>query len=77
MWVDEGTPHMCFVLYTIHVEYMCDASYAKWKYKPYIRYHVIFVRQYRTFQKMNIPGARFNSSGTLFLTHLVKFFEVC
>ena len=27
MLVNEGTPTMSFVLYTINVEYMCDASY--------------------------------------------------
>ena len=64
MWVNEGTPTMSFVLYTIYVEYLFDA----WKYRQYRRYmyHVIFVRTYKTFQKINIPGARFNSSGTSF-----------
>ena len=27
MRVNEGTPTMSFVLYTINVEYVCDASY--------------------------------------------------
>ena len=27
MRVNEGTPTMSFVLYTINVEYLCDASY--------------------------------------------------
>ena len=27
MLVNKGTPTMSFVLYTINVEYMCDASY--------------------------------------------------
>ena len=66
MCVNEGTPIMSFVLYTIYVEYLCDASYVTWKYRQYRRYHVIFVRKYKTFQKINISGARFNSSGTSF-----------
>ena len=57
---------MNFVLYTINVEYLCDASYVTLKYRQYRRYPVIFVRKYKTFQKINIPGARFNSSGTSF-----------
>ena len=36
MWVNEGTPTMSFVLYTINEEYTCDASYATWKYRQYI-----------------------------------------
>ena len=47
---------MSFVLYTINVEYLCDASYVTWKYRQYRRYHVIFVRKYKTFQKINIRG---------------------
>ena len=66
MWVNEGTPTMSFVLYTINVEYLCDSSYVTWKYRQYRRYPVIFVRKYITFQKINIPGARLNSSGTSF-----------
>ena len=27
IWVNEGTPTMSFVLYTINVECRCDASY--------------------------------------------------
>ena len=53
MWVNEGTPSMSFVLYTINVEYLCDASYVTWKYRQYRRYHVIFVRKYKIFQKLN------------------------
>ena len=66
MWVNEGTPKISFVLYIINVEYLCDASYVTWKYRQYRRYHVIFVRKYKTSQKINIPGARFNSSETSF-----------
>ena len=50
MWVNEGTPKMSFVLYTINVECMCDASYVTWKYSQYRRYHVIFARKYKTLQ---------------------------
>ena len=50
MWVNEGTPTMSFVSYTINVEYLCDASYVTWEYRQYRRYHVIFVRKYKTFQ---------------------------
>ena len=32
---NEGTPTMSFVLYTINVEYMCDASYVTCKYIQY------------------------------------------
>ena len=58
MWVNEGTPTMSFVLYTIDVEYLCDASYVT-ESTDKRRYHVIFVRKYKTFQKISIPGARF------------------
>ena len=64
--INEGTPTMSFVLYTINVEYLCDASIVTWKYRQYRRYHVIFARKYKTFQKINIPGDRFNGSGTSF-----------
>ena len=67
MWVNEGTPTMGFVLYTINMECMCEASYVTWKYRQYIRYHVIFARKYKTLQNVNIMGARFNSNGTPFL----------
>ena len=29
-WVNEGTPTLSFVLYTINVECICDASYVTW-----------------------------------------------
>ena len=64
MWVNEGTPTMSFVLCTINVEYLCDAGYVTWEYRKYRRYHLIFARKYKTLQNVNIPGARFNSSGT-------------
>ena len=66
MWGNEGTPAMNFVLYTINVEYTCDACYVTWKYRQYRRYNVIFPRKFKTFQTINIPGASFNSSGTSF-----------
>ena len=70
MWVNEGTPTMSLVLYTINVECMCDASYVTWKYRQYRSYHVIFSRKYKILQNVNILGARFNSSGTpLFLLY--------
>ena len=72
MWVNEGTPTMSFVLYTINVECMCDASYVTWKYRQYRRYHVIFARKYKTLQNVNILGARFNSSGTSFFENIWK-----
>ena len=56
MWVNEGTPTMSFVLYTIDVEYMCDASHVTWKHRQYSIYHVIFARNNKTFQKINISG---------------------
>ena len=58
---------MSFVLYTINVECMCDASYVTWKNRQYRRYHVIFARKYKTLQKINIPVATFNSNDTPFL----------
>ena len=64
MWVNEGTPSMSFVLYTIDVEYMCNASYVTWKYRQYRIYYLIFLRKYKRLQKKNIPGARFNSTDT-------------
>ena len=64
MCVNKGTPTMIFVSYTSNVDCMCDASYIKWKYRQYRIYHVIFARKYKTLQNVNIPGARFNSSGT-------------
>ena len=70
-WVNEGTPTMSFVLYTINMEYLCDAKYVTWKYRQHTRYHIIFVRKYKTFQKLNILGARFNSSGTSFFTFVI------
>ena len=40
------------------------SPYGNMKYRQYRRYHVFFVRKCKTFQKINIPRARFNSSGT-------------
>ena len=65
MWVNEGIPTMSFVLYTLTSMWKCDASYIKWKYRQKSRYHVIFARKYKkTFQQINIPGAKLNSNGT-------------
>ena len=73
MWVNEGTLAMSFVSYIVNVECMCDASYVAWKYRQYRRYHVISARKYKTLQNVNIPGARFSSSGTpLFYTFFCK-----
>ena len=44
IWVNEGTPTMSFVLYTIHVEYMRDASYITCTYRQHRRCHVILAR---------------------------------
>ena len=79
MWVNEGTPTMSFVLNTINLEYLCNAGYVTWKYRQYRRYHVSFVRKYKSFQKINIPEARFNSSGTSFflkIEHVTNTFYV-
>ena len=76
IWVNEETPTMSFVLYTNNVECMCYAIYVTWKYRQYRRYHVIFARKYRTFQKINILGTRFNSSGTLLFTKKIQSFEL-
>ena len=35
---------------------MCDASYVTRKYRQYRRYHVIFVRKYKTFPKKIYRG---------------------
>ena len=64
MWVDEGTPTVSLVLYTIKVECMCDATYEPWKYRQYRRYYVIFVRKYKTLQNIIIPRGQFINSGT-------------
>ena len=34
-WVNEETPTMDFILYTINVEPMRDGKYVTWKYKEY------------------------------------------
>ena len=57
MWVNEGTPTMSFVLYTINVECMCNASNETWKYRQYRRYQVIFMRKYKSLQNVNIPDS--------------------
>ena len=68
MWVNEGIPTMSFVLYTINVEYLCDESTDSTE-----DIHVIFVRKYKTFQKIYIPWARFYSSGTSFFPKKGKY----
>ena len=72
MWVNEGTPTVSFVLYTISVECMCGSSYVTWKYRQYRRYHVIFAKKYKTLQNVNIPWTRFHSSGTSLFIVAVK-----
>ena len=59
MGVNKGTPTMSFVLYTINVKCMCDASYVTLMYIQNRRYYVFYV---------NKPGFRFNSSGTPLFT---------
>ena len=54
--VNEETPTLSFVLYTINMEYMCDVSHVSCKYRQYRRYHVVFARIYKTFQKINTRG---------------------
>ena len=56
MWVNEGTPTMSFVLYTIYMECMFDASYVTRKYRQYRRYHAIFARKYKISQNVNKLG---------------------
>ena len=58
MSVNEGTPTMCFVLYTINVECVCDASYVTWKHRQYRRYHVFFARKYKILQNVNLLGGQ-------------------
>ena len=58
LWVNERNPIMSFVLYTIFVERMCDASYVIWKYIQYRRYHVIFARKCKIFQKIKHNGGQ-------------------
>ena len=77
MWVNEGTPTISFVLYSINVECMCDTSYITWKYRQYIyiRYHVIFARKYYTFQNMNTSWTSFNRNGTPSFIHFEFYFR--
>ena len=76
-WVNEGTPTMSFVLYTINVESMCDVSYVTSKYRQYVRrYHVIFTRKCKTSQNVNIQGAKFNSSATLLFYRIFKKWNI-
>ena len=67
---------MSFVLYTINVACMCDARYVTWKYIQNIRYHVIFVKKYKTLQNVNIMGTRILSSGTSLFDFLILVFKV-
>ena len=76
MWVKEGTLTMSFVLYTIHVKCMRDASYVTWNYRQYRWYHVIFARKYKTWKNVNILEARFNSSGTPFFVKMSDWFSL-
>ena len=66
MRLNERTPTMSFALYNINVECIFNASYVlTWEYRYYKRCHEIFATKNKYFQKLNIPGTRFNSSGTL------------
>ena len=67
---------MSFVLYSINVECMRDASYVTWKYRQYGRYHVIFARKYKILQNVNILGVRFISSGTLLFVRIFDIVEL-
>ena len=58
MWVNEGIPTMSFVLYTINVECMCDASYVTWKYRQYRRYHINFHEKIQNFAKCQYTGGQ-------------------
>ena len=71
MRVNEGTPTMSYVLYTMNVECMSDVSYVTWKYRQHRRYRVIFARKHKTLQNVNIPGARFSSSGTPLFLYII------
>ena len=55
---------------------LCDASYVTWKNRQYRRYHAIFFRKYKTYQKINILGSRFNSSGTSFFHFFLKCLKI-
>ena len=57
MWVNEGTPTMSFVLYTIYVEYMSDASYVTWNYRQYRRYNN-FHEKIQNFTKDRYTGGQ-------------------
>ena len=60
MWVNGGP--LPWVLF--YIPLMWNVCAMRWKYRQYRRYHVIFARKYETLQKINILGARFNSSST-------------
>ena len=57
MWVNDGTPTMSLVLYTIDVESVCDASYETWKYRQYRGYHVIFSEKIQNFLQKICRGS--------------------
>ena len=59
-------PWVLFYIPLMWNVWLCDASYVTWKYIQYRIYHVIFARKYKTLQNVNILGAGFHSSGTLF-----------
>ena len=65
MWVTEGTPTMNFVFY-ITMWNVCAMQLMQRKYRQNRRYHVI----------LNIPGARFNSSGTPSFYNLLPIWRI-
>ena len=65
MWVNEWTPTMSFVLYTIYVECMCDACYVRWKYRQFRRYYVIFARKYKILQSFVFSCENYNLASVL------------
>ena len=50
------------------MECICPESYVTCTYRQYRIYLVIFARKYNIFQKINIAGDKFNSSGTPLIT---------
>ena len=57
MWIDEETPTMSFVLYTINVECMCDASYVTWKHRQYRKTRE-FRKKIQNFAKCKYTGGQ-------------------
>ena len=71
---------MSFVLYTINVVYLCDASYVTLKYRHDKKHHVIFVRKYKTFQKIQyrVPDSIVVEPHFFFLEKIIhRLFKTC